>query len=235
MKYPTILAMISSLLCCAAQGAVLTGKVLDRATGVALSGVKITVKTGGGAVIGPTITNGRGEFEMRDVPPGSVDITYSAIGYLLDPTIKKCDVSEPAKTADVVQLFKKAATPEYLRSAADRLVLLAQGDVRKAEEQWKWFESVPIAYSAKATLAQAAVQKDHRLGSSPTYRAFQVVDIAKVQAFERQLDEIKKQPEKARPKIKPDLPDPVVREVLKAAGEATPSMRAQFQTAVDVK
>ena len=219
----------------AAEAATVKGKVIDYATRAGVPGVFVTVRPATGAELPQAITNAQGEYEVPAVPVGLATVLYSGDGYLRDPTERKCTVSEPGQTIADVPLYKREPDAGYLDKIRARLEEYMRTDPAAAIRELADVTSLPLQFSAKATLAQNLLAPRGWWDRDKQFAKYKNVDVQKVVLLEAQLEAIKRQPD-APITLQSPLPEATKREVIKSATEATPIQeRAQFERMVAMR
>lgn len=214
------------------QAATLSGKVVEDGSGTPLAGVVVRVAPAMGAPSTPAITGMDGTYKIHNVLPGSATIEFSKGGYLLNPLVKSWNVAGDVQQVEDIALFKRITDPGYLRLVGQKIVEESAGNAASAAERLRWYDQLPISFSEKAEIAQAALEKDNRLAAVPAYASFNV-DLAEVVAFEQQLEAVRKNPQ-VRITLKKNLPRATTERVIESAAEKLPPReRAEFARTVN--
>ncbi len=125
---------------------VVSGAVTDTATGVALSGANVSIVGTGLA----TVTDARGRYVVTNIPPGTVELKVSLIGYTdakvidvnitqgeptvlnvaLEPKVEEAVGAEAKITAPRVSLRPEVTSSVYVVTAAEEQLTLSQPNDR---------------------------------------------------------------------------------------------------------
>ena len=115
----------------------LSGRVLDDSTGFPISNVNVFLS---GTSMGTT-TDGKGEFILRAIPPGTYELVTSFVGYQVD--VRQVRVSRAAEGPEVIRLKPMVYDLPMVEISAP--------DPEEWRENLKTFTELLLGYSANAS------------------------------------------------------------------------------------
>jgi len=139
-------------------------------------------------------TTGRmGEYRILNLPAGLIEVSFSHVGYLEDPTLIKVTVDENATVKLNADLVLKDADSQFYgelaRLAASQAENSTNGYKVEYQHLWTGLHRTQVPVAQKSMFANQLAERDHRaLTAIPALPQYLNLDAKMLQELTREVD-----------------------------------------------